>query len=160
MLYVSCAVLGHDKIFSVHIENSDIEVAVLAHHIKAAQPRMLRSYDNSDLILYKVDLPISDTIMERIHLGTVEYRQEQKLNSLFVVSFGATEALERRINILVVPHTGESSHLSPDRDLPEIVSSPRSRRGPHDNTRRHTPTRISFEQTRDDALQDRNADPE
>ena len=155
MPFVSCAVLGHDINFSVRIENSDIAVAELVHHIKATQPRMLGSFDNPDLILYKVDLPISDTIMERIHLGTVEYRQEQKLNCLSHVSFGATEALERCINILVVPHTGESSYPRPDRDLAEIVLSPRSRRGLHNNARRvgpHSPTRISFEQTRDGAL--------
>ena len=86
---------------------------------------MLASFDNTNLILYKVDLPDDEAVLEAIYRRSVEYREDQKLSHVIRLSrvFGETGPLRDGINSLVEPPTGESSYLRPDRDLTEIVSA-------------------------------------
>ena len=125
MVFVSCAVLGYRTPFSILIE-SDMRVSELAFLIKANQPRMLTSFDHTDLILYKVDLPNDDATLEAIYQRSVRYREDQKLSPRITLGsvFGETGPLRGMLNILVEPLGGESSYPRPDRDLAGIVTSP------------------------------------
>ena len=60
---VMCAVLGHRTPFSINIE-SDMRVSERVLQIKINQPRMLASFDNTNLIFYKVDLPDDEAVLE------------------------------------------------------------------------------------------------
>jgi len=116
MPFVTCAVLGYRKLFSVKIE-SDMQVSELVCEIKIAIPQALGSFDNANLILYKVDIevPVSndaarDEILENICQSAAVHTEDQKLHPLTELSnvFGEAGPLKHAINILVEPPTGVS----------------------------------------------------
>ena len=103
-----------------------MRVSELVCQIKTRQPQLLGSFDDANLILYKVDLPDDDATFEAIYQRSVRYREDQKLSPRIKLGsvFGETGPLRDMLNILVEPLRGESSYPRPDRDLAEIVSSP------------------------------------
>jgi len=122
MPYVQCAVLGYRGLFSIEIESDMLLVSQLAYKIKVTKPRVLGLFDPDDLLLYKVDIDLvnnaaCDEILETIHLGSIEYSEDQKLHHFTELSsvFGTTGPLKRAINILVKPLTGESFDPRPQR---------------------------------------------
>jgi len=122
MPYVQCAILGYREYFSIKIESDMLMVSDLVCEMKNAEPSILGLFGNSDLILYKVDIPVShnaacDEILETISLGSVEHSEDQKLRHSTKLSsvFGTTGPLKRAINILVKPPTGESFDQRPKR---------------------------------------------
>ena len=122
MPYVQCAILGYREFFSIKIGSDMLMVSDLVYEMRKTEHTLLGSFTTSALLLYKVDIPVSSNtafheILETIHLGSVEYSEDQKLQHFTELSsvFGTTGRLRRAINILVKPLTGESFDPRPQR---------------------------------------------
>jgi len=119
MYTVNCAILGNKTryIFSVKID-SNKQVSQLKNQIRAEAFHKHAPFAASDLRLYKVNIPVSDSdydaLMEFASPNNVELKEDQRLRrsvSKLSTVFGATGPLEETLHILV-EHPGGKSFSS------------------------------------------------
>jgi len=109
---VMCAILGHNKAFSVEIK-SDKPVSQLKNEIRATAFETLASFQALGLKLYKVNLPVPDyhTLIDSISKRTIEFNEEDELvdpTAELHDVFGELGPPRKNIHILVEVPEGES----------------------------------------------------
>ncbi|SRR5258706_9032305 len=118
---VTCAILGHRNAFSVEID-SDKPVSTLKSKIRAEQFQALRSFQASDLKLYKINIPVTPTYnaaIEPIYQRTINFNEGDELAdpTAQLEEVFLEGAPRKTIHVLVKVPEGESFSSRPGRDV-------------------------------------------
>ena len=109
-----CAIIGHKGLITLNVDGT-WTVGKLQEHIKEKKPHLLASYEADTLVLYKVDIDVSNKeispgVIEQIRQGSIKGHGEELISALSLSDYwGEGLPKPKAINILVELPPGESS---------------------------------------------------